>query len=273
MGEPLVSFLVAALDAESTIKRAVASALVQTHHNIEVVVVDDGSQDSTREVVLSIADDRVKVVRLPETLGRSSARNIGIAECRGDFLAILDADDECLPNRLKETLGVFRSHPDTVAVGGQMFCRWGSELRPSLGWPTDPTAISARFRSGHMGIAHPTATVRAPIIRRFGGYAEGLRWAEDFELFRRIAGSCEIRSVSEPIVIYERPPMDSFNYLLTTEMARMRVAAAPIGSSPSPSSWINGLARASAAVLWSKQRLRRALDRPGTGETPDEAPR
>jgi len=90
-----VSVIVPAWNAERTIEQAIQSALGQTLKDLEVIVIDDGSKDGTADVVRKIAaeDGRVRLLRNEVNRGPSAARNLGLREARGDWIAILDADD------------------------------------------------------------------------------------------------------------------------------------------------------------------------------------
>ena len=98
-----VTVLIAAYNAAPFLDRAVLSALDQTHPPTEVLIVDDASSDDTRSVAqeMSRREPRIRVVGLDHNGGPAKARNIGIDEARGDWIAILDADDAFLPERLE----------------------------------------------------------------------------------------------------------------------------------------------------------------------------
>ena len=116
----LVSIVIPAFDAASVIRRSVVSALWQSYQNIEVVVIDNGSNDRTRDVVreLSRGDGRVRLVDSGRT-GVSHARNVGIEEARGDYIAFCDADDEMEKDAISSLLG-YAQDADIVA-GGMSF--------------------------------------------------------------------------------------------------------------------------------------------------------
>src|SRR6266481_2960226 len=92
--QPLTSVVIPAYNAELFLERTLRSALRQTHSNLEVIVVDDGSTDKTRVIAEAAAaiDDRVRIISVPNG-GVAKSRNIGIAEANGEFVAFLDADD------------------------------------------------------------------------------------------------------------------------------------------------------------------------------------
>src|SRR5512132_248706 len=98
-GKPLVSVIVPAYNAGSTIAEAVESALAQTYRPLEVVVVDDGSTDDTAEVVAERFEDRVHIISAPHR-GRGAARNTGLATARGAYIQFLDADDVLAPAKI-----------------------------------------------------------------------------------------------------------------------------------------------------------------------------
>ncbi|MFZ8802021.1 MAG: glycosyltransferase family 2 protein [Candidatus Calescibacterium sp.] len=99
---PLVSCIIPTYNRAHIVGRAIRSVLNQTYKNIEVIVVDDGSQDNTQEVVLSIKDERIRYIRLHRNFGAAFARNIGIANARGEFVAFLDSDDYFLPEKIEK---------------------------------------------------------------------------------------------------------------------------------------------------------------------------
>ncbi len=95
-----VSIIIPTYNRAHLVKRAIYSVLNQTFKNFELIVVDDGSQDNTKEVLESIDDLRVKII-FQENRGVSAARNKGIYESSGDIIALLDSDDEWLEDKLK----------------------------------------------------------------------------------------------------------------------------------------------------------------------------
>ena len=102
---PLISIIIPTYNGSRTIQRAVASALNQTYPNIEVIVVDDASTDNTVEIVNGIKDKRVKLLRHSTNKNGSAARNTAIKASLGDYIALLDDDDEWLPEKLVKQMG------------------------------------------------------------------------------------------------------------------------------------------------------------------------
>src|SRR3954468_7416981 len=97
---PLVSVVIPANNAAATIRRAIDSALAQTYRPIEVIVIDDCSQDATSEITSTYAAERIRLLRLPYNHGVGAVLNPGIEIAHGEYIAFLDADDEWLPEKL-----------------------------------------------------------------------------------------------------------------------------------------------------------------------------
>jgi len=116
--EPAVSVVIPAYNRERFIESAVRSVIHQTFTDWELIVVDDGSTDSTAPIVQSNADPRIRVVALRCNSGIAAARNLGLEEARGQFIAWLDSDDVAKPDRLARQVAYLRDHPDVALVGG-----------------------------------------------------------------------------------------------------------------------------------------------------------
>lgn len=117
MGD-LVSVIIPTYNRALICKRAVESVLAQTHGNVEIVVVDDGSKDNTREVIIGL-DDRVKYI-YQANAGVSAARNTALEAASGDYIAFLDSDDAWLPWKLEAQLSVLRAFPQAGMVWTDM---------------------------------------------------------------------------------------------------------------------------------------------------------
>lgn len=117
---PKASFVIPAYNADSFLRETLDSCLDQTEDDIEVIVVNDGSDDGTEELLrhYSKRDPRVIPVHLIKNVGRSEARNIGNKKAKGDFICVLDADDKAVRDRVKRTLECFKKHNSDLVYGG-----------------------------------------------------------------------------------------------------------------------------------------------------------
>ena len=112
---PLVSVIIPVYQGEGIILGAVRSALAQTHRNLEVFVVDDGSTDATAAVLATIDDPRVRTLHQANA-GTAAARNLALAQARGEYISFLDSDDRWFPDKIETELHVLRNAPAPVAV-------------------------------------------------------------------------------------------------------------------------------------------------------------
>jgi glycosyltransferase involved in cell wall biosynthesis len=226
---PAVSVIMPAHDSAAYIADAIRSALAQTIASLEVVVVDDGSADDTAEFVAEAArhDSRVRLIRQPAR-GVAAARNMGIAESRGRFLALLDSDDVWEPTFLEEQLRILdaRAEIDIVSVNA-----WnlggphdGHPLKPRTGAPHEITLVDMVRVEDSV----PYMTVfRRRVIDLTGGFDEGLRRSEDYDLWLRAAQrGARILFNPVPQALYRRRADSlSANQALITVLSKLRQLA------------------------------------------------
>lgn len=202
-GRPRTSFLLPVRDAEATLAAALEDVLAQTDSDFEVVVVDDGSSDASAAIA----------ARYPVTLLRGPARgiahalNTGLAACRGEFVARMDADDRCSPERLARQLAAFASDPSLVVVDTQveMFRDdgpIGQGMALYAAWMNavlEPEDFD-RAMSIESPVAHPAATFRRDAVLGVGGYRDG-PFPEDYDLWARLhASGARFRKVPEVLL-------------------------------------------------------------------------
>lgn len=205
MSVPLVSVVLPCWNAERHLPEALESLLAQTHGRLEVVAVDDGSEDGTRDVLARAAasDDRVRLLVNDENLGLIRTLNRGVAACHGEFIARMDADDVCLPRRFERQLELFRRFPDTQVAGTGVLLvdEAGEALGERPARARTPEGI--RFLSYlATPVAHPTLLARAEVLRRLP-YREGTEalHAEDYELLARmVRHGVVVRNTAAPFL-------------------------------------------------------------------------
>jgi glycosyltransferase involved in cell wall biosynthesis len=172
---PLATIVVAVLNGEQTLARALESALAQTYEPLEVLVVDDGSTDATAEIARSF--ERVRYLH-QENSGPSAARNRGIEEARGEYIGFLDADDEALPARMSLQVGFLLEHPE---VG----CTLGRQEVADGGPPPEWVGRDAVF-GDLAGVPLMSLVARRESLLELGGFDASLRIAEDRDLLVRM---------------------------------------------------------------------------------------
>jgi glycosyltransferase involved in cell wall biosynthesis len=178
MNDPLVSCIIPAYNGERFLGAAIRSALGQTHTNLEVIVVDDGSTDGTVEVVRGFGD-RVRYVH-QDNAGPAAARNRGLAEARGAFLSFLDADDLWIAEKLAMQLARFRARPELSYSVGMVQNFWEDEVAEEAERMSDHAR--ARPIAGYV-----TLTLLTPRewIDRVGGFDTDLAHGDAADWFQR----------------------------------------------------------------------------------------
>ncbi|HEY6781514.1 MAG TPA: glycosyltransferase family A protein, partial [Thermoleophilaceae bacterium] len=179
--------VVPAYDAEQTLGATLDSLQAQTHADWEAVVVDDGSADATAALATERArlDPRVRVVRQPNG-GVSTARNAGIAQARGRWLAFLDADDWLAPEAFATLLGALQAQPqlDAVHCGWTRIAPDGREVA-EICPRTEEDMFS--WHAHNCGFAIHAVLVSAELVRRAHGFDPGLTTCEDWDLWLRLS--------------------------------------------------------------------------------------
>jgi glycosyltransferase involved in cell wall biosynthesis len=196
--------VIAVRNGDAYLGEAIASIRAQTFSDFELIVVDDGSTDGTPEILDAARreDGRIQVLR-QEAGGVSRARNRGCEAARGRYLAILDADDVALPERLALQVAYLDARPEVAVVGGAgiIVAEDGREIGAAE-YPTDTAETEALLASGRTPLMQSAATMRADAFRATSGYRATLERAQDFELWLRISEHGLVANLSDPVVLY-----------------------------------------------------------------------
>jgi glycosyltransferase involved in cell wall biosynthesis len=200
---PEVSVVIPAYNAAGYIGAAVDSVLNQTFDQLEVIVVDDGSTDDTAAVVADMSD-RVRCLRQPNS-GVSAARNKGIGESRGRYVAFLDADDVWLPEKLTKQLDALAAAPGS-ALCYSPFLVSDSDLRQievrSRGIHGDP--LEELLVEGNVVGSPSTVVCRREVVQEAGGFDPQLSQCADWDMWVRLAALTQFTRVDQPLVKYRR---------------------------------------------------------------------
>ena len=189
----MISIVIPLYNKENTIARALDTVLAQTYQDFEVVVVDDGSTDGGAAVVEQYADLRIRLIRQANA-GVSAARNKGIAEAKGEYVAFLDADDEWMPEFLEEIVTLQQEFPECKAQAtNYTFNSYGVK---------SPTILRKIPFQGERGVltnyfevaccSHPPVCsicvcIQRTLLQNIGGFPLGIRSGEDLLTWARTA--------------------------------------------------------------------------------------
>ncbi len=193
----------AAYNADRFILESIQSILAQTHINFELIVVDDGSADRTAEIVLSLADPRIRLLRQSRNLGVVAVRNAAAAVARGRYIAILDADDLAHPTRFAQQKAFLDARPEIQMVGSEMSLLERGRVIARRDPPRpDPVHLHWMLHHGNP-IGHSSMMFRASALDRLGCYLrEDMKYAEDFDFAHRVARLGGISVLPERLIIY-----------------------------------------------------------------------
>lgn len=222
MTTPTVSVVMTVFNGERYVRRAVESVLSQDGVDLELVIVNDGSTDSTEDILDAIDDDRVIIVHEPR-IHRARSLNVAFSACRSEVATVLDADDLLLPGALATTMSYLESHPDIDVVGSIweiLIDETDAVLRRRRG-QTSASGIDEIPRRDHVPFLWHGAAIRADTIRRVGGVDERLIRNVDLDLFTRIAGSGRIAAIDEPLAHIRRHEAQYFR-LQRSEISSIR---------------------------------------------------
>jgi glycosyltransferase involved in cell wall biosynthesis len=197
MGEIALSVVMAAYNAEATIAQAMESVLRQTFGDFEFVIVDDGSSDGTAEVALKFSDPRVKVVRNAQNIGLAPSLRRGLQHASGAYIARMDADDACQPERFQRQLDFLRAHPEVGVVGTSFHLMDdGGRLFDSRVRPGEDEYLQKELLRWNPFCAG-SLTMRADLLRSLGGYDERFPTSEDCDLLLRFAERARLAILSD----------------------------------------------------------------------------
>src|SRR5437667_2770841 len=204
---PLVSVIIPTYNRAAYLPEAVESVFQQTYDNWELIIVDDGSTDGTRDYLRQLKRDRLRIIDTTHCANPARLRNLAIAQAHGKYLAFLDDDDLWMPEKLAIQIPDLQAHPDHR--WSYTACRridtGGSELslhpwRLHEGW------ILPQLIALDAWIAVPAVVVEAEAMAQIGGFDETLRFCEDYDAWLRLAGAFQARAISDVLVTLRTHP-------------------------------------------------------------------
>jgi glycosyltransferase involved in cell wall biosynthesis len=202
MVAPTISVVIPTRNRAAYLLEALRSVFEQTYRDFEIIVVDDGSTDGTQQALESLVNQKTIRYLLRDPKGVSAARNFGIEQAQGKYIAFLDSDDLFLPTKLAKQIQVLQMKPGL----GFVHC-WFRKFND------DGADLGIRDTSRFQGAVYPQMLLEWSVlmampcmlmskkaIEEAGGFDEKMTWAEDLDLWRRIARHYEIDLVPEALV-------------------------------------------------------------------------
>ena len=200
--QPLVSVIIPAYNRETTIERAIDSVLRQTYKNLEVLVVDDCSTDATQEKVRKYKEQGVHLLIQREHGGAAKARNTGISEARGEYIAFQDSDDEWHPDKLEKQINEMLQEGYLVSYCPyRLFHDQTETIVPSIYQDQDLCSVNivSSLKKGNL-IGTPTLVLSKKVISQIGAFDESMCALQDYEYAIRLAKKYRIGYIGIPLV-------------------------------------------------------------------------
>jgi glycosyltransferase involved in cell wall biosynthesis len=229
--EPLVSVIIPNYNHAQYVGAAIRSVLAQTYRNYEIIVVDDGSTDNSREVVAQFGE-RVNYI-YKTNAGLSAARNTGFQASKGSLIGVLDADDLYEPAYLQTLVAALQANPDAAGVYcGYQFVDHQNNLLPQIeSRPVNPEALYAALLDGNFFVPESIFLHRT-VYEEVGLFDEALRACEDWDVWLRAAKKYKIIHAPQILTRHRILPGSMSTDPLRMLTARLAVLGKHIGAEP-----------------------------------------
>ncbi len=188
--KPLVSVIIPTFNYGRYLSRAIESVLAQTYTNIEIIVVDDGSTDDTKEIVHKYNDPMISYIRHEHNYGLSIARNSGIKIAKGDYLAFLDSDDFWLPEKLHLQMEIFRDSPASLGLvytAADVFDECTGKISKMPAPSYRGQVLSSLLFENRLGGGSSSVLIKRVCFDSVGVFDPSLMVYEDWDMWLRIS--------------------------------------------------------------------------------------
>ena len=195
----LVSFIISTYNGQETLDQAISSILSQSHINLEILIIDDGSTDDSFDIIQKYAneDERIKTYKNPRNIGLTKSLNFLIEQAKGEFIARQDDDDISKENRIEKQLDfLIKYNLDAVTSRAKII---GSDnLMPNLSYYF-PTKVVIKYKNPFI---HGTLLIKKEILNGQNNYDERFYYSQDYKLMTDlIKSNKKIRIIKEPLYL------------------------------------------------------------------------
>jgi len=202
----MITVLMPAYNAEHYIAEAIASVLQQTYANFELIIVNDGSTDGTRNVIRTFKDTRIKLIEQTNK-GVAAALNTGLEQARAPYIARFDADDVCYPERLEKQLDFLQNNPEYILVGSEAeYITENGDFLFNFSCIAHTHEEIIEKLYFYCPFLHPTVMYKKESVRNAGGYPKHAHNFEDYLLWTNIAREGKLYNMPQPLIKYRLNP-------------------------------------------------------------------
>jgi glycosyltransferase involved in cell wall biosynthesis len=212
---PKVSVIIPTRNRAEFLRQAITSALKQTLQNLEIIVVDDASEDYTGHVIQSFTDPRIRYIRHDTCRGQGATRNAGLHLASGEYVALLDDDDQWMPQKLERQVALLDESPSKVAMVYTGICRIDVSTKRIVNWviPDKRGSLFEDICKQNFIGGCSSVMFRRSCLDKIGCFDEELASAADYDMWLRISKEFDIEYIREALVVYAvHPNRISTNY-------------------------------------------------------------
>ena len=207
---PKISVVMSVYNGEKYLREAIDSILNQTFKNYEFLIINDGSTDLSRKIILSYNDSRIRLVDNKKNIGLTLSLNKGLQLAEGEYFARVDVDDIATPRRLEKQMDFLNSNPEIGLVGsfGIKIDKVGQTIQKII-LPVFDKKIRKELIKANVFI-HGSVMARKEVFEKVGYYNEAFKYVQDYELWGRIAQEYKLHNLPEALLI-RRETKDSLS--------------------------------------------------------------
>lgn len=194
----LVSVIMPVYNMAEFVGEAIDSILRQTFPDFEFIIIDDASDDGSDIILRSYTDKRIVYERNDTNMGNYASRNKGMLRAQGKYIAVMDADDIAMPERLEKQIGYLEKHSEVLAVGTDCIFLSNDKLKKVV---NSYQEILIALLDNNCFV-HSSLMIRTDILRQLNGYNEHYYYSADYDLISRMALLGKVENLAEPLMQY-----------------------------------------------------------------------
>lgn len=229
---PLITVVIPVYNGEKTIRETIQSVFNQSLSDLELLVINDGSTDSTLEIASQIQDERLKVYTYPNA-GLAASRNRGISLAKSEYISFIDADDLWTPDKLESQLKALQKNPEAAVV--YSWTDWIDESSQLLGKGSHNTQqgeVLPQLLLNDFVANGSNCLIKMQAFREVGGFDETLTAVEDWDMWLRLAERYQFVAVPSPHILY-RVTSNSMSFnVWGMEAASLQIIEKAFASAP-----------------------------------------
>lgn len=205
--KPLVSVVMSVYNGERFLKESIESLLNQTYKNIEIILINDGSTDRSREIVSSFQNERIIFIDRNYNLGLTKSLNEGLKHSRGNYIARLDVGDITFPTRIAEQVQFLEQHPEVGVLGAGIELFYNNRTLKTYIYPSDHDTIKNKLLHFANPLPHSTLMIRRKIFEQLSGYCEHFVCSQDYDFLLRGLDMTRLASLPKVLVRWRFDPL------------------------------------------------------------------